>query len=153
MLIEHVARALARASVRYAIVGGYAVALHGAVRGTVDIDLVISLDEASFERCESALTQIGLTPRLPVSAREVFHFRKEYIEKRHMVAWSFHDPARPLDVVDILITEDADRIRTIIKQAFGLRLPVASIPDLIAMKRKAGRPQDIEDIRALEALQ
>lgn len=152
MFIRKVIDALSQAQVPYALVGGYALVLHGAVRGTVDIDIAIALDADAFKRCESALKSIGLTPRLPVTAEEVFHFREEYIAKRNLKAWSFYNPANPLEVVDILITENAASLASVDKQAFGMTLHVAAIDELIAMKRKAGRPQDIEDIKALEKL-
>ena len=41
MFIHEVCAVLAKAKVPYAIVGGYAVALHGVMRGTVDVDVVI----------------------------------------------------------------------------------------------------------------
>ena len=41
MFIHEICAALEHAEVSYAVVGGYAVALHGAVRGTVDVDVVI----------------------------------------------------------------------------------------------------------------
>lgn len=152
MFIKRVIRALSDADVPHALVGGYALALHGAVRGTVDIDLVIALDAVVFRRCEAALKGIGLVPRLPVTAGEVFGFREEYIRRRNLVAWSFHNPANPLEVVDIVITEDARKLESVEIKAFDMTLRVASIPALIVMKRKAGRPQDLEDIRALERL-
>ena len=40
-VLERICTALREAGVRYAVVGGYAVALHGAVRGTVDIDVAV----------------------------------------------------------------------------------------------------------------
>jgi hypothetical protein len=152
MFIKRVIKSLEKHGVKYAIVGGYAVALHGVIRGTVDLDLVIALDEAAFTAAEQALTAVGLQPRLPVTASEVFHFRQEYIERRNLLAWSFHNPANPLEVVDILITEDAAGMDVVDKQAFGLTLKVAAIPELIRIKRQAGRPQDEEDIRALEKM-
>ena len=42
---------------------------------------------------------------------------------------------------------------TVSKQIGRMKIKIASINDLIVMKRKAGRPQDIEDIKALEQLQ
>ena len=152
MFVERVIRALDRAKVRYALVGGYAVALHGAVRGTVDIDLVIVLKRQQFEALEKAMTNLGLQSILPVTAREVFDYREEYIRNRNLVAWSFFNPSNPLEIVDILITEDLDSIKTETKQIGKLRIEIAAIPDLISMKLKSNRPQDKEDIKALEKL-
>ena len=91
MFIQTVIKALDKAKIRHVLVGGYAVALHGAVRGTVDLDYVIAFELAQFEGVERALANIGLTPRLPVTATEVYQFREEYIDKRNLVAWSFID--------------------------------------------------------------
>ncbi len=153
MFIQKVIRTLDKHRVKYVLVGGYAVALHGAIRGTVDIDIAIALNRATFKRAETALQEIDLESRLPVTAEEVFSFRKEYVQRRNLKAWSFVNPRNPLDVVDILITEDASKIRTVKKRAFGMIVKVAAITDLIAIKKKAGRAQDLEDIKALRKLQ
>lgn len=152
MFFQTVIRALDEHRVKYALVGGYAVALHGAIRGTVDVDIAIALNRATFKRAETALHEIGLESRLPVTAEEVFAFREEYIQNRNLKAWSFANPRNSLEVVDILITEDAKRINTVNKRAFGMIVKVAAIADLIAIKQKAGRAQDLEDIKALRKL-
>ncbi|MDX8381899.1 MAG: nucleotidyl transferase AbiEii/AbiGii toxin family protein [Ghiorsea sp.] len=152
MFIQRLIKSLHTHEVNYALVGGYAVALHGAVRGTMDIDLVIQIDELSFSQVEKAMTKIGLQPRLPVTASDVFHFREEYIKNRNMIAWSFVNPNNPTEMVDIIITENLSSLESVTKQAFGLNIQVLSIKDLIAMKRKAGRPQDVEDVKVLEQL-
>lgn len=153
MFIQKVIRTLDKNRVKYVLVGGYAVALHGAIRGTVDIDIAIALNRATFKRAETALQEIDLESRLPVTAEEVFSFRNEYIRKRNLKAWSFVNPRNPLDVVDILLTEDASKISAVNKRAFGMNIKVAAITDLIAIKKKAGRTQDLEDIKALRKLQ
>ena len=55
MFIQNVIRTLEKHRIKYALVGGYAVALHGAIRGTVDVDIVIALTKASLEGAESPL--------------------------------------------------------------------------------------------------
>ena len=87
-----ICQALQDAGVRYAVVGGYAVALHGAVRGTVDVDFVINWSQQSLARAEDALKRIGLVSRLPITAGDLFQFRREYIDHRNLTAWNFYNP-------------------------------------------------------------
>ena len=152
MLLLRVTGAFDRARLPYAVVGGYAVALHGAVRGTVDVDLVIRLRESDFLRAERALRSLGLQPRLPVTASEVFRFREEYVRNRNLAAWSFVNPAAPSEIVDVLLTEDLARLKIRKIRIDGRTVRLASIADLIRMKRASGRPQDLEDIEALRKL-
>ncbi len=150
--LEKICGALRDAGVRYAIVGGHAVALHGVVRGTLDIDVVVRWTRATLVRAEAALNAIGLVSRLPVTAREVYDFRDEYVRNRNLTAWNFYNPDDPLEQVDIIITDDLAGKRT---KAVALPtgpVRVLSVTDLIAMKRRSGRPQDLEDVRALEKL-
>lgn len=144
-----VAKALKEHKVRYCLVGGFAVALHGAIRGTIDIDAIIEHSLEQFKRCEKALQSIGLVSKLPVSANEVFQFRKEYIKKRNLIAWSFSNPRNPLEVVDIIITTDRNKVKSNPISVFGNLIELISLPDLIQMKEKSGRPQDKEDVKAL----
>ena len=143
MFLKRLAESLKRHGVDYAIVGGYAVALHGAVRGTVDVDLIVNVDEENLVKAERALNEIGLQSRLPVSAFDVSSFRDEYIQNRNMKAWSFINTADPSEVVDIVITDNLKDMRSV---------SVLAIKDLIEMKRRSGRPQDLEDVRSLEKL-
>jgi hypothetical protein len=138
--------------VKYALAGGYAVALHGAVRGTVDVDLVLVVSEKNFRAAEKALLSLNLKPRLPVTALDVFRFRHEYIKNRNMAAWSFVNPDNPVELVDIVITHDLKDMKIKKVPAGEASLPVVSAADLIRMKKASGRPQDLEDIKALKKL-
>ena len=127
-------------------------ALHGAIRGTIDINLVFPWTERTLVLAEAALNGIGLVSGLPVSAREVCAFREEYVRNRNLIAWKFHNPDDPLEQVDIIINYDLRGRRTKRVELASGPVTVLSIGDLIAMKRESRRPQDIEDIRALEQL-
>lgn len=152
MFIHQVCTVLEAAKIPYAVVGGYAVALHGAVRGTIDIDIVINWTLRNLENAEQAFQALGLISRLPLNAQNVFHFRDEYILNRNLIAWNFYDPKNPLNQVDLLINYDLkDRhIKTIADS--HAKIKILSREDLIAMKKASGRPQDLEDVKALENL-
>ena len=152
MFILTVIKSLNNHKVKYALVGGYAVSLHGAVRGTVDVDIVIQLTKTAFLNAEKAFTEIGLQSRLPVSAEDVYRFRDEYIKNKNLVAWSFYNPKNPSEILDVIITQDLKGMKTVTKEIAGTKLKLASINDLIHMKRQSNRKQDIEDIKALEKL-
>jgi len=152
MFVKNVIEALNSARIKYALVGGYAVALHGAIRGTVDLDFVIALNKKQYTDFEKVMTELGLVSRLPVTADEVFNFRTEYIDNRNMIAWAFQNPDNPLEMIDVIITHDASKMGTKTLVIDGMKLQIATIDELIQMKKTSGRPQDVEDICALERL-
>lgn len=150
MFLHDVCQALQKACIPYAIVGGYAVALHGAPRGTLDIDFVIEWSLKNLCKTEQALKSLGLVSRIPVDAENVFLFRDEYIKNRNLIAWNFYDPTRPSHQVDIVITFDLRKATAQTVKTSKGSIKVLSRKDLITMKKASGRPQDLEDIRALE---
>ena len=152
LFIEKVCQALADHHVRYALVGGHAVALHGAVRGTVDIDIAVDWSLKSLQRAESALHSLGLVSHLPIRAEDVFNYRDEYVENRNLLAWNFRHPDDVSKQVDIIIVYDLKgKRRTKIPTASG-QLYLLSLQDLVDMKKASGRPQDLADVDALERL-
>src|SRR5688572_2844897 len=97
--------------VEFAVAGGFAVSLHGAIRGTVDLDIVVVITKGNLKKAELALEELGLQSRIPVTATDIFRFRKEYIEKRNLITWSFVNYKNPAQVVDIIITHDLKKMK------------------------------------------
>jgi hypothetical protein len=139
-------------------VGGLAVVIQGHARLTADVDLVIDLDAENVRLAIETLTACGLRPLLPVRALDFADAerRREWIETRNMEVFSMHDEKNPLLTVDLfarapLPFEDlwtrADRVTL-----GGETIRVASIADLIVMKRAAGRPLDLADVEQLERI-
>lgn len=150
--LTRVGTALDSAGVRYALVGGFAVALHGAVRGTVDVDVILAWDARSLRAAEKALQAMGLVSRLPITADEVFRFRDEYIRNRNLIAWNFYNPQDLTEQLDIVISTDLKGKKVQEIETTDGTVRVLGKKDLIEMKRASGRPQDLADIEALEKL-
>ena len=155
---EEFFRSLNQEGVRYVVVGGLAVVLHGHPRMTADIDLVVDLEPSAARLAIQTLTRMGLRPRVPVEA-EAFadpSQRSSWIEERGMTVFNLYDPHDPLRSVDLFVETPIpfDQLwrRSELVGLPGGDVRVASLEDLIAMKRKAGRPLDIADIEALETL-
>ncbi len=156
--IEGILDALNRAQARYIVVGGVAVVLHGYLRTTADLDLVIQLEPANVRRAMIALSELQYRPRAPVPA-EAFaeqSVREQWIREKGLQVFSLWSPAHPTLEIDILVSEPFD-FDTVYSRA--LRVPlekteviVLALEDLIALKKRVGRPRDQEDIAALESL-
>jgi len=156
MYYLEVFRAFSKDEVRYLVVGGVALNLHGVPRMTADLDLAVALDDANLAAALGALAALGLAPSLPVSPAGLRdpEVRRVWTEEKHLIAFPFHDPARPFVSVDLLIQlplgfDGLWERRTTLNVA-GEVVPVMGIDDLIALKRAAGREQDLADVRALE---
>lgn len=151
MFLYELTDAFTAAKVKFALVGGYALALHGVVRATMDVDFVLRLTQDDFELAEKTLNKLGLQSRIPVRAQDIIKMRKEYIEQRNLIAWSFVDYKNPSRQVDILITKDVGSMDIERISVGGRKIPVASLRELLKMKEEAGRPQDLIDIENIKA--
>lgn len=158
MFVEDLVRALSRHGVDYALVGGVAVNLHGVPRMTYDIDLVVRTDEGSLRSAAAALGELGLRCRVPIELSSLADpaERARLAHERNLVAVTFTDPTDPLREVDILVAPSVDPdgivTRSIVRNAGTFDVRVASVDDLLRMKRAAGRPQDLADVAHLERI-
>lgn len=155
---EDVFAALDDAGVRFVVVGGIAVVLHGHVRATVDADLVIDLEPEAAHNAMAALGALGLSPRLPVTASEFANeaIRRTWIETKGMTVFTMLDPTDPTFELDLFVKSPRPFTELFgeakIVEVAGRPRRIASIDHLIAMKRVAGRPKDLLDIEDLERL-
>lgn len=128
--------------VEFLVVGAHAVAAHGHVRATKDLDVWVRPESANAKRVIAALQAFG-APTSGVSEKD---FATPGITLQIGV-----EPVR-IDVittVDGLSFEPAWRNRVGAEYG-GIQTFVLSRADLIANKRASGRPQDLADIAALE---
>lgn len=158
-IFEPVLERLAERGGRFVVVGGLAVVLHGHPRLTVDLDLVVDLEPEAARRTIEALTSLGLRPLARV---DPFDFadagrRRAWIEEKGPRDFSFYDPGDALGIVDLFVEPPFD-FEELWANARGVELGpvkvrVASIPDLIRMKRQAGLAQDLDDIDRLQEIE
>jgi hypothetical protein len=151
--------ALKDAEVRYLVAGGLAVNAHGYLRMTVDVDLVIQLNPENIIPPFRALATLRYRPRVPVTAEQFANAeqRETWISEKGMTVLNFHSDQHPLTSVYIFVTEpfnfDAEYDNALIGElAPGLFVRFISIPTLIAMKKSANRPRDIDDVQHLEMI-
>ena len=150
--------ALNKAQVRYLVVGGVAVNLHGLPRATPDIDLVIDLSEKNSQACWDALTALGYAPIVPVTKTQFtndFERQRLHIEK-NMLVLSFFNQEFSFQVVDVFIItpfdfDDAYQQAKIVNSG-NITVPIVSLDALMAMKKKAGRDKDLTDYAGLELI-
>lgn len=150
---------LNEAGVRYLVVGGLAVIAHGYTRLTQDIDVILDLDDQEgLLIAITALEVMGYRPRAPVPFSQFADPRKraEWISAKDMLAFSLYraDAGTELDLFISLPFDFGQAWRERLESEIDIGV-VASFVDLrrlMDMKRKAGRPKDLEDLRVLGEL-
>ncbi|MDH5447286.1 MAG: nucleotidyl transferase AbiEii/AbiGii toxin family protein [Gammaproteobacteria bacterium] len=148
-------KALNEADVQYIVVGGIATILHGYVRATADVDLVIDLQADEAKKAITALTSEGFKPKIPVQAIEFADEtkREQWIKEKGMQVFALYHPDKPGITVDLFVHHPVPYQplldRSVIMDLEGIKVRVCSIDDLIAMKQQAGRQKDLADIEQL----
>lgn len=153
--LERVLGALARAGVRYLVVGGVAVVLHGYLRTTADLDLVVGLEPENVRRAVGAFRDLGFEPRVPVGL-DAFadpHERQRWVTEKNATVFTLWHADEPGFVVDLFVEEPFDfesrYERSASARVGAVDVRVLALDDLVEMKRAVGRPQDLQDIEAL----
>ena len=149
---------LNRLEIDYLVVGGLAVNFHGIPRLTYDIDLMISLDPDNILKLINKLSEWGYKPKAPIDAKELADEKKRtlWIHDKGMKALNFYAENLPIGEIDILLDSPVP-YRTLRERAVafiidGEKVPTVSIHDLIDLKLKAGRKQDLSDVDHLKTI-
>ncbi len=156
--IEHVLATLEDSDVRYLVVGGVAVVLHGHLRTTADLDLVVQLERENVRRALLALEGMGFRPRSPVPLESFAdeEVRHRLVAEKGLTVFSLWCPDEPGLEVDLFAEEpfdfDAVHARSVRVPLDETEVSVVALDDLIALKEKVGRTRDREDVEALRAL-
>jgi hypothetical protein len=158
MKIAELLRSLSEGQVQYVLVGGLAVQLHGFMRSTFDVDLVLAMDDENLARFIAVAKQLGLVPSIPVPIDALRDARRieQWHREKGMLAFALREPQVGGGVVDILVRPEVPfeqlKANAVAGQLFAQQVWIACIDDLLAMKRSANRPKDRLDIEALEKI-
>jgi len=136
-------RALIAAEARFLVVGAHAMAVHGVVRATGDLDLWVEVGEVNSHRVWKALQAFGA----PVESLGLD--RSDLVETD--VVWQMGVPPRRIDLLTSIDGVEfapawGDRVVT---EWSGLRVPVAGLDTLRKNKAATGREKDRLDLELL----
>jgi predicted nucleotidyltransferase len=146
------------AGIDYMLVGGVAVNFYGIPRMTYDLDLMIALNPENILKLLARLNDWGYKPRAPVNPNDLADEKKRaiWIRDKNMKAFSFYHEKEAIGEIDVLIVlpmpYEKFRERAKVFDLEGTSVPVVSVQDLIDLKRRAGRQQDVSDVEHLKAV-
>lgn len=145
-------QALDAAGVRYVVIGAFAGRILGSPTLTRDLDICHARDRVNLGTLASVLQELGARLR---GVTDAVPFRIDAHALAAGDTFTFSTDAGDLDIVATPAGtagyEDLSRTATTIDLE-GLRVLVASIDDLMRMKRAAGRPKDLIELEVLGAL-
>jgi hypothetical protein len=145
-------RTLLDRDVRFVLIGGFAGALRGSPLITGDLDICYARDDANLERLAETLRSLearlrGAPPDVP--------FLLDARTLRAGDHFTFSTSVGPLDILGTpsgtkgFADLDPNATDEVVE---GMTVRVASIEDLIRMKRAAGRPKDLIAVEWLTAV-
>jgi Nucleotidyltransferase of unknown function (DUF6036) len=140
--VLRVCRLLNQARARYLVAGGVAANLHGSVRATKDVDILVPPDEKNMTRVLEALSKLPWGVAKKLLAAEV---------AKKPITIVGDNPR--VDVLTVAWTVTFARAwpRRLVRRIEGVRVPFLSLTDLTASKR-TGRPADEADLYVLRGL-
>ena len=136
-------RALEKHGVDFVVVGGLAGLAHGSRYPTDDTDVAYGRARENLERLAAALTELGATLR---GAPPDVPFLLDAVSLANGANFTFDTRVGSFDILgDPAGAPRYEELRGdgVDATLFGVRVRVASLDHLIAMKEAAGRPKDL----------
>jgi predicted nucleotidyltransferase len=152
-------KTLADAGVDYVLVGGLAVTLHGYQRVTMDVDVVLAMEAENLRRFIDCAKATDLRPVIPVPIDSLANpdLVEQWHREKGMLAFALRGPDMMATVIDVLVRPTVPfaelKHDAVIVEIGPLKVPVASIEHLIALKTGTGRGKDAIDIEELRKIQ
>ena len=159
MSMYSILQMLDTARVEYVLVGGLAVTLRGYQRLTMDVDVVLAMTQENLRAFIAAAQHAGLKPVMPAVALESLadpDLRNRWHEEKGMLAFALRHPDLQSTVIDVVIRPTVpfeELKRNAQSLPIGsIRVPTASVLDLIRLKTGTGRNKDAVDVEELKKL-
>lgn len=154
--IEAVIKALDGAGVKYLVAGGLAVVAHGYMRFTADLDIILRLEKSNLTKALGILKGLGYRPRapVPIEAFAAESNRKSWVREKGLKVFSLWSDKHKTTEIDVFVEEPVDFGKAYLRRkrlsvAPGIQASILSLEDLIKLKKAAGRPKDMEDVKNL----
>ena len=142
MDVEGLLKSLKEHKVRFVVIGATAFPVHGYSRATLDTDIFIESTAKNAERARKALMAFGYDLS-DVSIEDLL--KNKVLIRQYLVEADIHPFVKGVSFSRVWKNK--------VKAKFGdTYVWFASLNDLIAMKKSAGRPKDLEDLKALNYL-
>jgi hypothetical protein len=132
-----------KCDVKYILVGGYSVILHGYTRTTGDMDLWVERTPENYKSIKTAFLHFGMP---------VFDMTEDaFLNNAAMDVFSF---GRPPYSIDIMVEVKGMNFAYCYKNSKhidveGITIRTIIINDLIKAKKASGRPKDLDDLENL----
>ena len=159
MFYLDVFRQLDEKRVRYVLVGGLAINLHGVPRLTSSVDLLLAPDTDNMRALLAIADTLVLQVGAPGATEDMSEAggRRSWMTERALVALTLRSKNADDPLINVLLDQkervDEALMRAECREVGGATVRLAAIDDLIRLKHKARRPQDLADVVHLYRLQ
>ena len=131
--------------VKYILVGGFSVILHGHSRTTGDMDIWVERTKENYSRIRKAFDDFGM-PLFDMNERNFLHHP----------SWDVFTYGRPPVAIDVMVKVKGLDFNSSYKKALifedeGIKINTIHLDDPIVAKKSAGRPKDLDDLQNLGA--
>lgn len=137
--------ALNNNNVKYVLVGGYSVILHGHTRTTGDLDIWVEKSESNYDLLVQAFNEFGLS---------LFEMTKSnFLSNPQLDVFTFGRPPVSIDIITSIKGCVFDEVfkNSLFISIEDIDIRLIHLNDLLVAKKAANRPKDNDDINHLEA--